>query len=808
MIRALLLSASATACCLAGSAVDVSGPVGEPRTFTLRSDADLRDGLPPDGVFEFTEHPGDPRVATGNKLWDAVHALACHEARLNAVSEIRDGAYRNGAPIPLEAYQTGEKWNYVWTRDLAYATALGLAPIDPQRSLNSLRFKTSLRKPSVAGDAGNRFIVQDTGSGGSWPVSSDRVSWAFGMCAVIDFLPAAERRKVAREAYATLAATLRQDEKVLRDPVDGLFRGEQSFLDWREQSYPLWTKDDVTAIAASKSLSTNVAFLRAMRSAALFGSIIGEDPDPWERKAKNLRRAIHQSFFDPDRGCYSSLLLRDGLVNRRVERDDLLGTALAVFEKVPPSKEAAAILARHPVGPFGPPVVSPQETTVPIYHNCGIWPFATAWWTLAGAEAGHAGVVDAGFRSIADAAVRNLSHMENLDFTTGAAWASHHGIEGPVVNSRRQIWSVAGALGVFHSALFGMESDLTGIRFRPRVPAALARDLGRKVELRNFSYFGKRIDVTLELPEPGEGGGFLTVRATGIDGKPATGKFVAPSNLADHSRWLIRLGPPADASKEPPMRRIDPAGDFAPAAPEWRDGGIAETDGRVRLAFSHPDAENVTFRVFRDGAEVACDLRETTWTDPDPAGVIHEYSVEAVDGRGVASHPTRSVRLEQADRRSVLPAPAFDHVGGTLREGSHFMDWGKPGDSLTSPAWTPDRTGRHLVRFEFANGAGPVNTGITCGVKRFEVLDGENVIHKSYAVFPQSGDWERHDLTVPVELHLDAERSYRFRLTEGPGVGNMSYLEHNADYTAHRGGGAEPSHFIDIFALHLLRLDP
>ena len=45
----------------------------------------------------------------------------------NSVSQIKDGAYGNGAPFKLEAYQTGEFWTYVWTRDLSYSVNLALA---------------------------------------------------------------------------------------------------------------------------------------------------------------------------------------------------------------------------------------------------------------------------------------------------------------------------------------------------------------------------------------------------------------------------------------------------------------------------------------------------------------------------------------------------------------------------------------------------------------------------------------------------------------------------------------------------------
>ena len=243
-MKHLILAAGWIATAAADPSVDVRDIGDGLRSYEMHSSKKLRDDFPANGVLSFAENPVDPQVVTGNPQIDAVHALACHEARLNAVDSIRDGAYQNGAPIPLKAYQTGERWTYVWTRDLAYATDLGLAAMDPERTRESLFFKTSGLKPGINGGAIQQ-IVQDTGSGGSWPVSSDRIIWALGLRETVKFLPEPQRSQTARDGFAILDATLRQDERVLRDPIDGLYRGEQSFLDWREQSYPKWTADNV-----------------------------------------------------------------------------------------------------------------------------------------------------------------------------------------------------------------------------------------------------------------------------------------------------------------------------------------------------------------------------------------------------------------------------------------------------------------------------------------------------------------------------------------------------------------------------------
>ena len=65
-------------------------------------------------------------------------------------------------PVACDCYQTGELWNWVWTRDIGYAVDLGLKHLDTERSWNSLWCKTAERKMG-----GGRKIIQDTGTAGS-----------------------------------------------------------------------------------------------------------------------------------------------------------------------------------------------------------------------------------------------------------------------------------------------------------------------------------------------------------------------------------------------------------------------------------------------------------------------------------------------------------------------------------------------------------------------------------------------------------------------------------------------------------------
>ena len=235
--------------------------------YEISTTANLRDNLPSNKKIKIDGSSLDKTINTQNNFFDALYLLAQIEALSNSVERIQDGAYDNGNPYNISVFETGEKWTYVWTRDVAYSIDLALAAFDPIRSLNSLLFKSSKYKKNIKRNNSN-MIVQDTGSGGSYPISSDRIVWALGAWETLKHLPDTERKLFLGRAYDILSCTLDQDRRIIYDEVTGLYRGEQSFLDWREQSYPQWTYNNVNSIAASKTLSVNVLNYIALKITA------------------------------------------------------------------------------------------------------------------------------------------------------------------------------------------------------------------------------------------------------------------------------------------------------------------------------------------------------------------------------------------------------------------------------------------------------------------------------------------------------------------------------------------------------------
>jgi hypothetical protein len=529
----------------------------------------LRDPGPQSAEYE--EDPLLPRVRSGSLAFDALFALAGHEMRQDSVRAIRDDSYDNGQPIPCDCFETGEQWHYVWTRDLSYAADLGLAMLDPQRVRNSLAFKLSGWRdgvkpaPQVAGTADGLQIVQDTGSGGSWPVSTDRVTWAFAAGETLNALPPAERRAFAAQALAALANTVENDRVAAFDRTTGLYTGEESFLDWREQSYAAWMPDDLASMAASSALSTNAGHYGSLTLAAALARAEGSRANRaraarWAGWARDLKRAVNARLWLEDAGMYSSLTAGhfDGAP---LHKFDWLGQSLAIVTGIADGPRARRILASYPHGPMGAPVIWPQQPGRPVYHNRAIWPFVTAYGLRAAIVGRNVAVADAAYDTLMRGAALNLSNMENLEWLSGQPMltdAAHPELNGPVIDSKRQLWSVGAYVGMVVRGVFGVSTTATGIRLDPFVTAHLRPMLfgdRDSATLAGLRLQGRALDVTLRLPAgtaPG-GDGYYTVARILLDGRPVAAD-IPWERLRAASRIEIVLG--RLAAGEGAIRRV------------------------------------------------------------------------------------------------------------------------------------------------------------------------------------------------------------------------------------------------------------
>ncbi|MCK5884325.1 MAG: hypothetical protein KAG61_11600, partial [Bacteriovoracaceae bacterium] len=392
--------------------------------YLLKNDKDIR---------EVSVSDNQLLVDTSSELFDALFALAVEEANQNCVENISDWSFESEGNC---CFETGKKWNYVWTRDTAYSVHLGIGEIDPIRAKNSMEFKLSPLRSN-----GKLQIVQDTGTGGSWPLSTDRVVWALGASELLKQLSGPTKISFEKKAIEAIEETVLVDREYVYDKADGLYRGEQSFLDWREQTYPIWTKSNTTPIGESKTLSTNICHYYALK---FIGEKTGGN-NRYKKWALELKKSINNIFWSEEEGLYRSMIL-PSTINEPLKKYDLLGNALAVILEVADSERASKVVSSYPHTEAGAPVVHPQLREVPIYHNRGIWPFVSCYAMLAAKKVNNEKVFSRHLSTLMTAATINLSNMENMEFLTLSPWFEDGDNSGPVVNSERQLWSVAGYL--------------------------------------------------------------------------------------------------------------------------------------------------------------------------------------------------------------------------------------------------------------------------------------------------------------------------------------------------------------------------
>lgn len=792
------------------------------RSFSLTTNVAQRDGTPQTRTV--TESATWPSVQTKSEIFDALYALALVEARENSVASIKDYAFQNGQGLPCPeggCFETGEKWNYVWTRDTAYAMHLGLAAMDPVRAKNSLLFKVSSRRNGVGDE-----IVQDTGTGGSWPVSTDRVVWAIGAWETAKFLTGAARADFVQRAYEAILGTIERDRVVVFDERDGLYKGEQSFLDWREQTYPKWTTNQLSHIAQSRTLSTNVTHLAILDVAEKLATERGDAQASARYKgfADALRLKIRERFYLADKKLFSTMVTTE-LDPAPAARFDWLGNALAVLYDVASPEQAKAAVASYPHVAKGAGVVFPEEQDTPIYHNRAIWPFVTAYGLKAAKKTRNADVASRAVDTLVRGSAFALSNMENFELTTQRSWVDEGPTSGPVVNSRRQLWSVAGYLSMVHDVVFGMDAGAKTIRFAPYVPKKLRNGLFSGTDtltLNNFPYHGKKISVVVKLPPVGTSDeGALAIARVRLNGVTVGEAPIDEGKLANRNTIEIELADSADADagqKATVVGTTDYKTIFAPRPPAITEVALDAGKVRIRLDTGGEAAADVKYRVFRDGQKIAEDLPGSTATFVDPAssatGPSHCYTVDTSFATGTVSHRANPACYWGASSgRIVTKSGQVDLASNTgtfvTDHGRSFYEsWGDPGSTLTTTAFTAQATGDVLVQLSYGNGSGGTTTGITCATKlvRVEDVATSTVVATGYAVMPQRGTWDSWGDSSFVRAKVTQGKSYRVVVTDDAKSVNMSAFSHFASYTGGTGGSSGPFYRVNVSDVKVLAL--
>ncbi len=511
-----------------------------------------------------------PQLNTTNTLHKAIYNLGLDEM-VNAVE-------------PDTTLRTGIEWPGVWTRDVSYSILLSMAYMQPEASKISL-----MKKVNADGK-----IIQDTGSGGAWPVSSDRMVWAL---AAYEIYKVTGERQWLEYIYPVIKRSL-ADDSLVTASANGLVKGETSFIDWREQSYPKWMQ--CADIYNSEALGTSIVHAQALKLMSQMAAELGKKKEAadYAARSQQMAQAINRELWMPEKGYYAMYTYgRDfHILNPRAET---LGESLAILYDIATPEQARAISENNPTTPFGAAIFFPQTADMPPYHNNSLWPWVAAYWAMANAKTGNEqGTLEA-IGSVFRPAALFTTNKENFVLDNGDIATE--------LNSSNMLWCLAGNLALTHKILFGIEFMPKGLAFHPFVPKAL----GSERSLDNFRYRNAVLDITVS----GHGDRIKEFR---LNGKPHAP--LLPVDIKGHNKVEIVMADNDIA----PLKVNHTANVKAPLTP------IARFDGDKLRWQSIEYIDH--YKVLRNGVTVA----ETTATSYD-ASEPGEYQVIGVSGNGVES---------------------------------------------------------------------------------------------------------------------------------------------------------------------------
>ena len=618
---------------------------------------------------------GFPKLTTPYLLEEAAYNIGVDEC-INAVEP--DGTLR-----------TGLEWGGVWTRDVSYSIILSMAYMQPEAAKTSL-----LCKINTKGE-----IIQDTGTGGAWPCSTDREIWVGAAWELYKITGDMEWLKTV---YPPAKKSLDVDIRTVFDEETGLVKGESSFIDWREQSYPRWMEP--ADIYDTKCLGTNMVFYIALTSAAEMGRILGdtETADRFAAKAAEIKEAVNNHLWMDDKGYFAMYLggRNDDLL---YSKSETLGQALSILYGVAEGERAARLSQNMPIVDFGAPVFWPWIPDIPPYHNQAVWPFVQSYWIHASAKTGNEQGVLHGVSAVWRAVMMYATNKENYVADDGN-W------RGTQINSSNMLWSLSGNLSITFRLLMGMNFETDRLVFAPVIPRKLKAD--RKVE--NFPYRGAVLDI--EVSGYGD-----TVKSFELDGVKTEDASVPADLTGRHSIKIVM----SDSFKNDMTVNYQPA--------KWTPMMPVATLADGRLSWEPVEGAAI-YEVYVGGKKVAgVTSAEITLEE----GWYGDIQVIAVAEDGTPSFPSEPISLCD-ELKKEFPEAMLKKAD--KKDFTVTIDI--PSDGLWSLSWN------------YANGAGPVNTDNNCGI-RMLYIDGEKI---GINIFPHrgTGEWDNWGWTIPEKLQLKA----------------------------------------------------
>lgn len=677
---------------------------------------------------------GFPKFSTENNLlMEALYNMALEEMLLDVRTD--------------STFMAGALWPDTWTRDAVYSIYFSYAWIMPDESRKTLE-KQTLKNPEEA--------LQDTGSGGSWPISTDRVVWA--MAAWEYYLYTGDKGWLA-SVYEGLGNTARKDIHVAFDKNVGLFKGETCSMDWRTHTYPNWFTNAM--IGSSFSCGTNALHLFLyeflFRSAELLGKPESE-ASYWKQYHDILKTNINKYFWNEKKGLYDCYLYPEISAYKATGRVGVMSNGLCAILGAATEEQSKEMVENYPLYQYGAAVLYPSIPDDFSYHNKSIWPVWQTPYMYAARQAGNVEAVNHMVKSLMRQSALFLTHKENMTYDTGYD-------RGTALNSSRQLWSVSSYISMVYRVLFGINLTEEGVSFNPVVPEMV----NGKLSLSGFKYRNALIDVNVK-------GNGNKIKSLKVNGEEKTLPYILPA--ASEGHYVIDMEMVAGApDNKINLVQAGPGKCWSPVEPvlSLRDSVLTweQEDGLKYYLHADNDTEDK--------------LVTSPYSMKDePSGFYSVYSVDNKNGfQSDMSNP-----VIHTTRRAVYEAEQASHSGTLCKVHPGYTGTGFVVDLCAKPAdlgFTVElpEDGDYMIVLRGANGHGP--DGTYCAI-RSVFVDGKDT---GTFILEATGDWTTwmnsnyiglrgmKAGTHTVKLSYDPDNNgYDFNMSHGKENANDCHIDH------------------------------
>ncbi len=448
-------------------------------------------------VVRYNEAPGMARVRSGNLQFDALFSLAQTTLHKTSRQSILGEKYRQAKACDCFVLRD-EQGESLWP--LALAGDLALALNDPQKMQRSLQYYLSGFRREIGDDSakevvvpggGDGFQVTDfAGAGDVWPLSADRIFWAWPLQTTLRMLPEPERNEFSREALRALRNTIEIDRAVLFDGSDGLYGSQRH----------------------KKSIYENLAYYHALK----FTARLAKQHNDVVHSVKyldwsvDLKNAINQNFWHPSAKAYQS------------HSKNFLGKVTFDW-----NAQAWAIL----LGAVGQAQQQALAAALPEKEGFNS-PQAAAYSLRAAQLIQHSGLADRAYRLLVD--------KTSIQLGFGSPWPG----AGKHFHHQHERVAASAYQNMVVQSLFGVQVQEKGLMFSPLITSEFRRTqfAGQSsIALYDVALRGRSFDIKIHLPQEQPQNGIYR-----IDSIRANGRRIASllhwHEMAAHNTVVIRLG--------------------------------------------------------------------------------------------------------------------------------------------------------------------------------------------------------------------------------------------------------------------------